>query len=188
MLSLRQVIQQWARTDVSLVLMTKYQLRPKHFQAAAATAVCLQLSPADLMPNQYPTARLGPLVVLRNPLRRLRGASPRLTMRRGYREHPDVLGRMRAPSRRARPIGRVSMSNPYFEDSERLMKLDNAGSYANSTCDGGTLEQPPCSEPSELLESHQQSWSLSERLSKHAPCAGHGPALSLTQWPMAESS
>ena len=145
--------------DASLVLMTKYQLRPKHFQAVAATAVCLQLSLADLMPNQYPTARLGQLVRLRYPLRRLWTARLLRTMRRGYREHPDVLGRMRAPSRRARPIGRALMSNQYFVDSEQLTKLDNAGSYANFTCDGGTLEQPPCSELYEPLESHQQSWS-----------------------------
>ena len=159
MLNPLREIQQWARMDDLLGLMTKYQLRLNHSQAAAKMALLLVSKPADLMLNQYPTVRLGPLVVLGNPLRRLRGASPRLTMRRGYREHPDVLGRMRAPSRRARPIGRALMSNQYFADSERRMKPDNAGSCASFTCDGGTLEQPPCSEPSELLESHQQSWS-----------------------------
>ena len=119
-------------------------LRQKCFEAVVLIHLRLMKILVEPQLNQYPTARLGPLVTLEGPQHRHPTARLGQTLLREHHVSLDQLWRKRALPQRARQTGVDSMSSRYFVVSALQMKQVNVVYFVSFTSGGGTLEPPPC--------------------------------------------
>ena len=127
--------------------MMKYlRLQPLQMRCleAARTQVHLLRIHVELQLFQYPTARLGPLVMLEDLQDLQPSVNPGQVQPNGDHANRGYEWRKRALRQRARQTGVDSMSSRYFVVSALQMKQVNVVYFVSFTSGGGMLEPPPC--------------------------------------------